>query len=72
MLLGLTRGRLMTSAEREGIHTAIGDLRRCIGTSLAPALATLTVRTYEQDDRSPMGRGHPHQRGRSCASTRHP
>ena len=59
MLLGLTRGRLMTSAEREGIHTTIVDLRRCIDTSLAPALATLTVRTYEQDDRVPGGRGAP-------------
>jgi hypothetical protein len=56
-LLDLTRGRLMTSAERERVHAAIGDLRHCLATSAAPALARLTVRAYEQDDRVPDGRG---------------
>ena len=56
-LLDITHGRLMTSDDRDSIRTAVGEFRHCIGTSTAPPLATLTVRTYEEDDRVADGRG---------------
>lgn len=62
-LLEVTRRRLMTLAERDSVRNAVDELRRCINTSTAPALATLTVRTYEQDDRVADGRGGPAERG---------
>lgn len=58
-LLEVTRGRLMTSDERAGVRNAIGEMQRCIDRSTAPPLSTLTVRTYEQDDRVADGRGAP-------------
>jgi len=71
-LLDLTRKRLMSFEERERVHQAVDELRHCIDTSTAPAMATLTVRTYEQDDRAADGRADRLNPGRSCASTRCP
>jgi hypothetical protein len=62
-LLDLTRGRLMSTAEREETRKAIADFRHCIDKSPAPPPATLTVRTYEQDDRVAGGRGGPARPG---------
>ena len=62
-LLDVTRGRLMTSDERNAIRSAVGAFRRCIDSSTAPPLATLTVHTYEEDERVTDGRGAPAEAG---------
>ena len=62
-LLDVTRRRLMTAAERDGVGRAVDALRGCMEASPAPPLATLTVHTYEEDDRAPDGRGIPAEPG---------
>jgi hypothetical protein len=62
-LLDVTRGRLMTSDERDGIRSGVDELRQCMNRSTAPPLATLTVQTYEEDDRVASGRGAPAEAG---------
>jgi hypothetical protein len=56
---GTTRNRLTTTAERDSVRTAVDRLRQCIAASTAPAQATLTVRTYVEDDRVADGKGPP-------------
>ncbi len=58
-LFDLTRRRLTAAAERERVGDAIGGLRRCIGTSTPPLPATLTVRTYLEDERRADAKGAP-------------
>jgi hypothetical protein len=62
-VLDLTRRRLMKVDERQNVRNLVGRLRRCMETSVSPAPATLTVRTYEQDDRMADGRGGPARPG---------
>ena len=68
-LLDVTRGRLMTSDERDSIRNAVDQLRRCMDRSTAPPLATLTVHTYEEDDAWRTAEGRPLRPAPSCAST---
>jgi len=62
-LLDVTHRRLMTLDERDSARNAVDGLRRCIETSTAPPAATLTVRTYEEDERVAGGRGAPAEPG---------
>ena len=68
-LLDVTRGRLMTSDERDGIRRGIDELRHCINTSTAPPLATLTVHTLPGASALRTAAGRLQKPVRLCAST---
>lgn len=43
--------------QHERVIAAIDLFRTCIATAQPPAMATLTIRTYQYDERAPRGRG---------------